>query len=154
MVIQLGDHFIRQARNLLVIEIQRQHGVLIALLFFDLFLLASNITFVFYLDLNLLGCLSIGQRRRKCRDGGQLGVIHFRAAQQFFTVGFTRQRCFQQRVHLLDVFGVRVHPDVAQALTFLFDVLEFFAKACPAGIVHQAQFAAFFRQAQIGIVFT
>ena len=36
MVVQFGDHFVRQPGDLAVIERRRQHGILIALLFLGL----------------------------------------------------------------------------------------------------------------------
>src|SRR5690606_13575886 len=95
----------------------------------------------------------VAQRRREGVGAGQLRVIHLRTAQQLFAVRFARQRRFQQGIDLFDVLGVRVHPDVAQALTFAFDSLQLLAVTRPTHVVHQAQLAAFFRQAEIGVVF-
>ncbi|SVZ32321.1 Uncharacterised protein [Klebsiella pneumoniae] len=63
MVVQFGDHFVRQPGDLAVIERRRQHGILITLLFLDLILLARDVAFILHLDLYLLGRLLIFQSR-------------------------------------------------------------------------------------------
>jgi hypothetical protein len=47
VIVELGDHFVRQARDLTVIQRCRQDRVLIALMALDLILLAGDVTFVF-----------------------------------------------------------------------------------------------------------
>ena len=108
VIVQLGDHLVRQPRNLTVIGSTATRCSRCAAVF-DLFLLASDVAFVFDLDLDLFGGLYVVQRRREGVGAGQLRIIHLRAAQRLFAVCFTRQRCFQQRIDLFDVLGVRVH---------------------------------------------
>lgn len=74
MVVQLGNNLVGQAGYLTVIERCRQQSILVALLFFDLVLLASDITFVLNLNLNLLCRLLILQARRERRKLNQLFV--------------------------------------------------------------------------------
>ncbi|MCY1186327.1 hypothetical protein D9M73_271900 [compost metagenome] len=51
------------------------------------------------------------------------------------------------------LFGTRAYPGTFQALLFQFDAFAFFAECRPAHVIHQTQFATFFGQAQVGVVF-
>lgn len=63
MVVQFGNHLVRQPSDLAVVEGRWQQGILIALLFLDLILLARDIALILHLDLYLFSRLTIFQSR-------------------------------------------------------------------------------------------
>src|SRR3990167_2075212 len=64
-----------------------------------------------------------------------------------------RQRIFQLRIEFLRQFRLRKNPGAAQALFLAHDGFTFFTERLPACVADHAQFAAFFGQAHIGVVF-
>src|SRR5471032_23209 len=148
---QLALNLFRQTGNVCVIDIHRQLGVLAGPQTSNLILLAVNVTGVFGLDFDLLGdlwifCTAAGY-------GDQTSVVDFRTGQQVQQVVFVRQRraeFFGNRIALL---GAGANPGTFQALLFQRDAFAFFAEGGPARVVDQTQFATFFGQAQVGVVF-
>ncbi|MOA43937.1 hypothetical protein D3C78_1661530 [compost metagenome] len=76
MIVQFGDHFVRQPRHLTVIQHFWQQRIFVALLFFDLILLTRDVTFVFDLNFNLLSRFSIVEAWCKWCHLNQLFVSH------------------------------------------------------------------------------
>jgi hypothetical protein len=119
---------------------------------FDLVALALDVAGVLGLHLDLFGNACVVDARAERRDGHQFGVVEFGPAQQVVCVAFARdgdaERGFDRGCQRV----ARRGPVRLQASGFGVERIAFARERGPARVVDQAEFAAGFGQAQVGVV--
>ena len=140
-----------QTGNSGVIDIGRQLSIFTGTQAGNFILLTVDVTRVLGLDFDLLSHLGI--HFRAASDFTQAGVINFRAGQQVEQVVLVGQRRTKAASDSFAFSSARAYPGAFQPLFFQCDGFTFGTKSRPARVINQPQFAAFFSQAQVCVVF-